>query len=263
MESVLKSASLPGSPRVTTGRLAARFGRRHTAARRVRLLLPLGALILALAGCGGSGNGARTLHTQSLTTSPPSSTAATAPAGIAVSPNLESATGMPAPDEMKTLVTLQATVPYPVMVPTWLPSGMKLDPDTIGSGKTAGDPVGYYSFRYYDPSDQARTLTFNQTSVNSQSLAGYFVTDETVNGVDYQVYWHRTRDYLQGSEAVRTTEIIKAETYIAVWKSQYKDAAGQPHDLYYSMSTGTWTGWDWDSIRSMLAGLKPLSAVGS
>jgi hypothetical protein len=238
----------------------------HSGIRRrfSRLLTLTAALMIALlfAGCGSSNSGITTPHTQSL----PAATATTlapAPAGIALNPDLKSASGTPAPNEMKALIALQQTVPYPVMVPTQLPSGMKLDPDTIGSGKTAGDPVGYYSYRYYDPANQRRTLTFNQTGSNSSSLAGYYVTSEHVNGVDYQVYWHRTRDYLQGSEAVRTTNIIKAETYIVVWKSQYKDAAGQPHDLYYSMSTGTWTGWDWDNVRAMLVGLKPLSAVGS
>lgn len=216
-------------------------------------LLPV-LVALVMAGCSSTDE-TRALQTQSQATTPP--------AGIVLDSNLKSVTGTPAADEMKMLITLQSTVPYPVMVPTRLPSGMKLDTETIGSGKSAGDPVGYYSFRYIDPSSQTRTLTFNQTNVNSKSLAGYYVTGEKVDGVDYQVYWHRTRDYLLGNEAVPTTAIVKAEAYIVVWQGQYKDAAGQPHDLYYSMSTGSWTGWDWADIRKMLASIKPLPAVGS
>lgn len=165
---------------------------------------------------------------------------------------------------MAALISLQKKVPYPIIVPTELPGDLKLDTSLMDSGSVAGDPAGFYSFKYAEPGSDKRTLTFNQSSSNSQPLADYYLTEENVNGVDYQVYWHRTRDYLPENGApVRTTNIVKPETFIVVWQGQYKDAAGQTHDLYYSMTTGIWTGWDWSTIRGVLAGLKPLSDVGS
>ncbi len=221
-----------------------------------------------IAGCGSPETTVRTIHTQKpilpASTAPAPAPAAPAPAGISLDPGLRSATGIPSPDEMTSLINLQKKLPYPIIVPTWLPDGLKLDTSLMDSGSVAGDTAGFHSYKYAEPGSTTFTLTFNQSSSNSQPIADYYLTEENVEGVDYQVYWHRDRDYLpENGQPVRTTKIVKPETFIVVWQGQYKDAAGQTHDLYYSMTTGIWTGWDWGTIREILAGLKPLSDVGS
>lgn len=183
--------------------------------------------------------------------------------GIRLDPDLKSSTGIPADDEMKPLIALQAQVPYPVMVPTSLPGNYTLDTDLIGSSSaTPRDPAGYYSFRYSDPNNGSRTLTFNQSQGNARELSGYYLTEATIEGTDYQVYWHRTLEYLPNGEPVRTTSVVNAETYVVVWHQTYTGAQGQPLDLYYSLVTGTWTGLTWGDIKSILKGTKPLGSVG-
>ncbi len=236
----------------------------------IATILTLAAIVLlAAAGCGSPESTVRTIHTQKPilsvpTTTAPAPPAERAPAGISLDPSLRSATGTPSPDEMAALIALQKKVPYPIIVPAWVPDGMKLDTSLMDSGSVAGDPAGFYSYKYAEPGSNTFTLTFNQTSSNSQPLADYYLTEENVEGVDYQVYWHRDRDYLpENGQPVRTTKIVKPESFVVVWQGQFKDAAGQTHDLYYSMTTGIWTGWDWGTIRDILASLKPLSDVGS
>ncbi|MFA5801994.1 MAG: hypothetical protein WC911_05890 [Thermoleophilia bacterium] len=187
----------------------------------------------------------------------------TAPAAvITLDPNLKSSTGTPADLEMKPLIELQGKLPYPVVVPTSLPTGMKLDADLIGSGSTAADAAGYYSFRYSHPNNLSQTLTFNQKRDNRYPLSGYYLTETTINGIGYQVYWHRKKDYLPNGDPVRTTEVGDAENFIVVWKGQFRDAAGQLQVLYYSMTTDISTGWGWADIRSIIESLKPLPDVG-
>ncbi len=185
-------------------------------------------------------------------------------AGIQLDPGLTSATGTPRPDEMPALIGLQAQVPYPVMVPTYLPgAGYRLEKELVGAkGPSANDPVGYYSYRYSDPANPNRTLTFNQTLSNSKPLSGYYLTEVDVDGTIYQVYWHKTLEYLPQGDPVRTEHVGDAETFVVVWKGQFTDAAGTPRDLYYSLSTGTWTGHGWEDIRALLASLRPLAEVG-
>lgn len=217
-------------------------------------------------GCGKEQTESRSRTARSQTLSTETTKTATTPAsitGITLDPNLQSKTGTPAPDEMKALIALQAKVPYPVIVPTDLPSGLKLDKELIGSGKSASDPVGYYSYRYSHPDNASRTLTFNQSRANSRPLSGYYLTEVTINDTDYLVYWHKTLEYLPNGDPVRTTQVGDAETFIVVWKGQYQDANGQTQELFYSMTTGTWSGWGWGDIRNILESLKPLSAVGS
>lgn len=224
-------------------------------------------MLLAVAGCGGDDTGteAQTVHSRTTpTATAPAATTPAAPAGIVLDPNLTSSTGTPAPAEMKTLIDLQKQVPYPVLVPTELPGGCRLDTDLVSSATIAGDPTGYYSFRFSDPNNpSSRSLTFNQSRSNSQPLSGYYLTEEDVNGTTYQVYWHRTREYLPDGPPVRTTDVVKAETYVVTWKGQYTDAAGNQQNVYYGLTVGTWSGWGWSDIRNILASMKPLSEVGS
>lgn len=223
-----------------------------------------GLTIISVAGCGEEENPAGgTVQTRMATTATKTSTIP-ARTGIVLDPGLQSITGIPVPDEMKALITLQGKVTYPVIVPTELPSGYRLDTDLTGSsGANTKDPVGYYSFRYSDPGNESRTLTFNQSHANSKQLSGYYLTETEINGVGYQVYWHKTKEYLPAGDPVKSDTVGEAEVFVVVWKGQFTDAAGKPQDLWYSMSTGTWTGHGWGDVQAILAGLKPLSGVGS
>lgn len=221
---------------------------------------------LAVSGCGGddkttSEAGTSTASRQT-TTSATQTAKTTEQAGIKLDPNLQSKTGTPSPPEMTALINLQKKVPYPVIVPTDLPSGYNLEVDLIGyGGKTAKDPVGYYSFRYADPSNANRSLTFNQSLSNSKPLSGYYLTEVETNGVNYQVYWHKTREYLPQGDPVRTDSVGEAETFVVVWQGQYTDpSTGKPQELWYNMQSGTWT-TSWSEIQTVLSNLKPLSAV--
>lgn len=229
-------------------------------------------LSLAAAGCSGDSDAQSKPDLTISTTAPVQTIPAlqrqsaglpSGQAGIKIDPNLQSATGTPAADEIKALVDLQAKLAYPVIVPTYLPSGYVLEKETIGySGPSGRDPVGYFSYRYSDPNNSSRTLTFNQSQANSKPLSGYYLTDETINGTNFQVYWHKSREYLPNGDPVRTTVVGNAETFVVVWKGSFTDAAGQAHEVYYSMGTGTWTGHGWGDIRNILEGLKTLGSVG-
>lgn len=189
--------------------------------------------------------------------------ASTVPEGISLDPNLRSSTGTPSPEEMVALIDLQKKVPYPVIVPTYLPSsGYKLESDLIGfSSKTASDPTGYYSFKYTDPASSTRVMTFNQSQANNKQYSGYYLTDYEANGIAYHVYWHKTREYLPQGDPVRTDSVGDAETFIVVWEGQFTGADGQAHNLYYSISTGSYTGHGWGEMRAVLDSLRPLSNV--
>ncbi len=221
---------------------------------------------ITLPGCADPGQSTGTSWTSTRTQTPmTTSTASTKPAelpGIQLDPKLQSTTGIPNPDDMVSLINLQRKVPYTVVVPTDLPSGYTFEKDLIGfGGKTAKDPVGYYSFRYSDPSNANRSLTFNQSRSNSKPLSGYYLTEVEMNGVNYQVYWHKTRDYLPQGDPVRTDSVGEAETFVIVWKGQYADPVTGPQDLWYNIQSGTWT-VSWGEIQSVLASLKPLASVG-
>lgn len=184
--------------------------------------------------------------------------------GIVLDPNLQSITGMPSPEEMISLIALQGKVAYPVQVPTQLPSGYRLDTELTGSSSaSAKDPVGYYSYRYSDPGNESRTLTFNQSHANSKPLSGYYLTETEINGVAYQVYWHKTREYLPAGDPVKSDTVGDAEVFVVIWKGEFTDRAGKTQELWYSMSTGTWTGHGWGDVKAILAGMKPLSGVGT
>lgn len=241
--------------------------------RQVTVALITGAFIgvslaLIALGCGSAEEQPKTTHTATrsgltATTGPVAATTAQQQ-GLKLDPNLTSVTGTPAPDEMKTLVAMQAQVPYPVMVPTSLPGGYVLETELVGaSGPTARDAIGYYSFRYIDPGNPNKVLTFNQSRANSMPLAGYYITEASINGTDFQVYWHKSKEYLPENESVPSESVGDAETFVVVWKGQFTDAAGQPQDLFFSMNTGTWTGHGWGDIRNILESLKPLGSVGS
>jgi len=220
--------------------------------------------LLALYGCGDEKRVNTTASTQAGTTTATATATTTTvePAGIQLDPALKSATGIPADDEMLELIKLQEKVPYPVVVPTAIPSNHVLEKDLIGYGAAnSRDPVGYYSFRYSDPSNANRSLTFNQSRSNSKPLSGYYLTEVELNGVLYQVYWHKTREYLPQGEPVRTDSVGEAETFVVVWKSVYNDPVTGPQELWYSFQSGTWT-TSWGEIQSVIASLKPLSTVG-
>ncbi|MHB9111349.1 MAG: hypothetical protein ACYC4D_01795 [Thermoleophilia bacterium] len=219
-----------------------------------------------LSGCGDekkTNSNTGTTSTQAGTTATATSTKPAEPVGIKLDANLKSATGIPADDEMPELIKLQQKVPYPVVVPTDLPSNHVLEKELIGFGaRNAKDPVGYYSFRYTDPSNANRSLTFNQSRSNSKLLSGYYLTEVELNGVAYQVYWHKALEYLPQGDPVRTDSVGDAETFVVVWKDVYNDPATGPQELWYSVQSGTWT-TSWGEIQTMLASLKPLSAVAS
>lgn len=236
-----------------------------TSLRLFRYLLPALLMLLAASGCGGGTDVTvtTTVITQSRTETVATSTAPAGPPGIVLDPGLTSSTGIPSPEDMPALIQLQSQVPYPVMVPTYLPgSGYRLEQDLIGAGgPTANDPVGYYSYRYADPGNMNRTLTFNQSRSNSRPLSGYYLTEVSLNGIPFQVYWHKTLEYLPAGDPVRTDTVGDAETFVVVWQGQFTDAAGQPQELFYSLSTGTWTGHGWGDIKALLESMRPLQQV--
>lgn len=221
---------------------------------------------IIVSGCGNDEITPSTVRTsnrsQTIITSGSAPNKTAASTGLKLDPNLQSITGIPTPAEMPILINLQGKVPYPVIVPTYLPSGYQLETDSPGfSDKDSRDPVGYYSFRYSDPSNPNRSLTFNQSQANSQPPSGYYLTEEEINGINYQVYWHMTSKYLPQGDPVRTTAVGPAETFVITWQSQYTDpATGQPQNLWYSIQSGTWT-VSWGEVESVLENLKPLSAV--
>jgi len=233
---------------------------------RHKIILTAVALTVAglpLFGCGDEkkANTSTSTRTQAGTTATTATTRTTEPDGIKLDAALKSATGIPTDDEMPELIKLQQKVPYPVVVPTDLPSNHVLEKELIGFGaKNAKDPVGYYSFRYSDPSNANRSLTFNQSRSNSKPLSGYYLTEVELNGVAYQVYWHKTLEYLPQGEPVKTDSVGEAETFVVVWKDVYNDPATGPQELWYSVQSGTWT-TSWGEIQSVLSSLKPLSAV--
>jgi hypothetical protein len=230
------------------------------------LIVALAFLAVAAAGCADEAaddvtvKGVTSTETSGATTAtveakPPA-------AGMELDPGLQSATGTPTSTEMPALLELQAKVPYHVTVPTYLPGGYQLDTALIGHGsKTASDPVGYYSFRYYDPDDPNRTMTFNQSVANNKPLSGYYLTEVSVNGTPFQVYWHKTLEYLPQGDPVRADYVGEAETYVITWKSQFEDTDGTVREVYYGLTTGTWTGHDWGTMEEILASLKPLATV--
>lgn len=226
------------------------------------LAFALATSLYLAAGCGEEKPAEETSagdHAYDATVTAPTQTA---PAGIVLDPNLQSVTGIPAPEEMKVLINLQKKIPYPVVVPTSLPGGLKLEAELIGSGKAVSDPVAYYSYRYTDPGNPDRFLVFNQTQSNNRELPGYFLYEEEINGINFQVYWHKTFEYLPGDQAVRVGYVGDAETFIIIWKGEYADARGAPQGLYYSITSGTWTNIGWWDIREILRSLKPLGSVG-
>lgn len=230
------------------------------------LLVPLALLALGVSGCRGD----QDADGKDTTSPPPAATAATqtstaesTPPGIVLDPALASASGIPTPDEMKALIALQAQVPYEVIVPTFVPGGYQLDAALIGhSGPSGTDPVGYYSFRYYNPGQDILNMTFNQSQANSKPLSGYYLTDHEVNGQAFQVYWHKAREYLPDGDPVRADYVGDAEGFVIVWQGQYTAADGSAHPLYYAITTSTYTGIDWYTMQQIIAGLKPLAAVG-
>jgi len=225
------------------------------------------AATVLIGSCGGGGSTSSAPRTSTRTQTATTATATTAKKpvvpGITLDPALQSVTGIPSPEDMRAFIELQKQMPYPVIVPTELPSGYTLEKDLIGyGGRNETDPVGYYSFRYSDPSNPNRSLTFNQSLSNAEPLSGYYLTEEEINGVTYQVYWHKTRDYLPEGAPVRTTAVEDAETFVVVWPGQYTDPlTGQPQQLWYSITSGTWV-ISWGDVQAVLASLKPLSAVG-
>lgn len=234
------------------------MGERLTAVFMAALLAA--SFSVALTGCGDSSTPAATTATTETVTAPVTTPAT--PAGIVLDPALKSATGIPGDAEMAALIQLQGKVAYPVIVPTWLPGGLALETSRIGSGKAASDPVGYYSYRFSQAGNSSQTLTFNQSQSNNRELKGYYLTEEEINGTLYQVYWHKTRDYLPEDQAVRTGYIEEPETFVVIWKRQYTDSSGASYELFYSLSTGTWSGLDWWTLRQILESLRPLSEVG-
>jgi hypothetical protein len=176
---------------------------------------------------------------------------------------MQSVTGTPGAGEIEALVALQSELPYNVVVPTFLSGGYQLDTTLIGfSPPSETDPLGYYSFRYYDPANQNRVMTFNQSHANSRPLSGYYLTEVNINGQPFQVFWHKSLEYLPQGDPVRIGSVGDAEAYVITWQGQYTDAAGNVQTVYYGLTTGSWTGHGWGTMESVLAGLKPLAGVG-
>lgn len=227
-------------------------------------LLLVGAILFsmtAMLGCGDSGTGDTSsggATTSSTSTSQPAS------AGIVLDANLKSKTGIPTADEMKSLIDLQSKVAYPVMVPTSVPEGYVLQTDLNGfSAPTPPrDPVGYYNYRYSDNSDPYKILNFNQSRANAKPLSAYYLTRVTINGTEFLVYWHISRDYLPQGDPVEMDEVGNAEAFVVVWKGQFKDAADQQQEVWYQMNTGSHTNITWDEAKSVLESIKPLGSVG-
>lgn len=233
--------------------------------RRLPLLLALlaAATTTAAPGCGdGDKQGTTAAGTADTNTVSTTETVAKKPAGIVLDPALQSATGTPAPAEMAALINQQAQLPYPLIVPTYLPGGYQLDTTLMGySAASAADPVGYYSFRYYVPGQDILNMTFNQSFANSKPQSGYYLTDVVINGQPYQVYWHKTREYLPAGDPVRTESVGEAEGFVVVWQGQYTDADGAAQTLHYAITTSTYTGIDWGTMQQIITGLKPLAGV--
>jgi hypothetical protein len=230
------------------------------------LFVALALLAVAAAGCADEAADDVTVKGETSTQASVATTATVVEKpeaeGIELDPGLQSATGIPTAAEMPALLALQAKVPYHVTVPTSLPGGYQLDTALIGHGsKTATDPVGYYSFRYYDPGNPNRTTTFNQSIANNKPLSGYYLTEVSVNGTLFQVYWHKSLEYLPQGDPVRADYVGEAETYVITWKSQYEDTDGTVREVYYGLTTGTWTGHDWGTMEQILTSLKPLASV--
>lgn len=233
--------------------------------RRISLLLALSAAatMAAAPGCGNEEKqGTATTGINDAKTAVTAETVAEKPAGIVLDPALQSATGTPGPAEMAALINQQAQLPYPLIVPTYLPGGYQLDTTLMGfSTASATDPVGYYSFRYYVPGQDILNMTFNQSIANSKPLSGYYLTDVVINGQPYQVYWHKTQEYLPAGDPVRTDSVGDAEGFVVVWQGQYTDAAGTVQTLHYAITTSTYTGIDWGQMQQIIAGLKPIAGV--
>lgn len=217
--------------------------------------------LTVLSGCGDEGSGSTTATTTGGSATTPTGQQQK---GIALDPNLKSKTGTPKPDEMKSLIDLQAKVPYPVMVPTSLPAGYALQADlTNSSTPVAGrDPVGSYTFRYADESDVYKILIFNQSRSNAKPLSAYYLTRTPINGTEFLVYWHVSRDYLPQGDPIEMEEVGDAEAFVVVWKGDFKDASGQPQELWYQLSTGSHHNITWEEVRSILESMKPLGSVG-
>lgn len=230
-------------------------------------ILLLAAALIPISGCGDEENGGDDASGTGTATTP-TATATTpdapaAPAGIQIDPALQSASGIPEAADMPALINLQAQLPYPVIVPTFVPGGYKLDTMLMGfSSPGEGDPAGYYSFRYYDPGQDILNMTFNQSIANSKPISGYYVTAYEANGQAYEVYWHKTKEYLPAGDPVRTDSVGDAEGFVVVWQGQYNAADGSVQPLYYAITTSTYTGIDWGTMQQIIAGLRPLSAVG-
>lgn len=213
-------------------------------------------------GCGDNGSEGTT--SSGVTTPPRTTTTQPVATGIKLDPNLKSKSGTPTADEMKSLIELQAQVPYPVMVPTMVPVGYQLQPDLNGSSPPSPprDPVGYYNFRFSDESDVYKILNFNQSRANAKPLSAYYLTRVTINETDFLVYWHVSRDYLPQGDPVEREEVGNAEAFVVVWKGQFKDAAGQPQEVWYQMNTGSHTNITWGEVKNVLESIKPLGSVG-
>ncbi len=236
---------------------------------RLKSILPVTILLLLIfsTGCDReTGNVADTTPSPAVARSVTATTNTDtgAASGIKVGPNLQSSTGIPSPEEIKILISLQSEVPYPVIVPTYLPgAGYILNKDLVGSGgPTPRDPVGYYSYRYYDPGNPERKLTFNQNQANSKPLQGYFLTDVDINGTSFQVYWISASEDLPAGGPVGKDRISDAIAFVVIWEGQFVDTTGQSRNLFYSLTSGTTSGNSWNQIRSLLASLKPLQQVG-
>lgn len=215
----------------------------------------------AFLGCGDNGSEGTT---SSASTTFQTSTSQPQQAGIKLDPNLKSKTGIPTADEMKSLIDLQSKVAYPVMVPTLVPEGYILQTDLIGSSAPTPprDPVGYYNFRFSDSADDYKILNFNQSRANAKPLSAYYLTRATINGTEFLVYWHISRDYLPQGDPVEMDEVGNAEAFVVVWKGQFKDAAGQQQEVWYQMNTGSHTNITWSEVKSVLESIKPLGSVG-
>jgi len=236
----------------------------NTAFKTVNILSII-TILLLFAGCADKPEGAT--HATSISSATQEantiSTPATTP-GIQLDPNLQSSTGIPSPEEIKILEDLQSKVPYPVLVPTYLPgSNYHLSPELIGSsGPTKIDPVGYYSYRYVDPNNPEHEITFNQSKSNNKSLQGFFLTGIDINGTLFQVYWISASENLPAGGPVQKDFVGDAVAFVIIWKGQFIDATGQARDLFYSLTSGTTAGNSWPEIRRLLESLKPLQQVG-
>ena len=230
------------------------------------LLMVMTVTTLGIGGCRDENDTATQTvktDTKAATVATNTTTSAPEPAGLVLDPGLQSASGTPTPADMQALIALQAKVPYPLIVPTYMPAGYQLDAALTSYGVPGtADPAGYYTFRYYQPGNDILNMTFNQSQANSKPLSGYYLTEVNINGQPYQVYWHKTREYLPAGDPVRTDEVGDAEAFVVLWQGQYTDSAGNVQTLYYGLTTSTYTGINWATMQEIISGLKPLSAVG-